>query len=532
MLVLGVCCYLAFFHRMSTVPLEVFDEGRLAVNAAEMLTSRDWLVTRYGEAPDLWNTKPPLLIWMQAALLATGLPREAAVRTPSAVAATLTVLGLLLFCHRYLRSTAAGLVAGLVLVTSRGFTGYHVGRSADYDALLTAWVCLYALAYFIYLESDDQRRQTAALTTFFVAVIGAVFTKSVAGLIGAVALLPYTLVTGQLRRVLSDWRIYAGAAAAAAVATFVLVRERAAPGYWAAVLANDVSGRYGTVIEEHVGGPAYYIFNFSEGRFVPWVFLLPLVPFAVNLPPRDRSSRLTLFLITLAAGVLLVLSTAGTKIEWYDAQLYPPMALMLGLGFARAMQGAPTLRGDSLAARIAGLMRPGLAGAAVAVLFALPLANNLLYFHRYRSWRKPMVSPQRDYGQFFDHLQVGRRWRDLQVVDRGLPNTAGLIEYNATLQFHRVLENAEGASIRVVSLDSLDSLDQSRPVVTCDSVLTRRLAAERRIRWVERWQHCAAGMAPAEIRPFRDSLGAALASGGAADDQSQGAPLAPRVASP
>jgi len=60
---LGVLILLFTWH-VATPVLQLWDEARLAVNATEMLQSGDWLVTRYDGSSDLWNTKPPLLIWL------------------------------------------------------------------------------------------------------------------------------------------------------------------------------------------------------------------------------------------------------------------------------------------------------------------------------------------------------------------------------------------------------------------------------------------------------------------------------------
>src|SRR5258708_6290848 len=90
--VIGLLCllasaYLMLFHHLGTRPLHVWDEARSAQNALEMGQSGDLLVTRFAGRPDHWNTKPPLQIWLQAALLKTRLQPEAAVRLPSALAA-------------------------------------------------------------------------------------------------------------------------------------------------------------------------------------------------------------------------------------------------------------------------------------------------------------------------------------------------------------------------------------------------------------------------------------------------------------
>ena len=136
-----VGCYLALFHHLGARPLNVWDEARDGQNALEMIQSGDLLVTRSADRPDRWNTKPPLLVWMQAALLTTNLRPEIALGLPSAVAATLAMLVLVWYGrNRVADGTAIGFIAAFVLLSSIGFLGHHVGRTSDYDALLTLFV--------------------------------------------------------------------------------------------------------------------------------------------------------------------------------------------------------------------------------------------------------------------------------------------------------------------------------------------------------------------------------------------------------
>jgi len=46
-------------------PVYLSDESRQAFNSFEMFLNGNWLVTTFENKPDLWNTKPPLLIWLQ-----------------------------------------------------------------------------------------------------------------------------------------------------------------------------------------------------------------------------------------------------------------------------------------------------------------------------------------------------------------------------------------------------------------------------------------------------------------------------------
>jgi 4-amino-4-deoxy-L-arabinose transferase-like glycosyltransferase len=60
-----------------------------------------------------------------------------ALRIPSALAATLTVGAMYLFAARILQSKLIGFLSGLIILSAFGFSDIHIGRSGDYDALLT-----------------------------------------------------------------------------------------------------------------------------------------------------------------------------------------------------------------------------------------------------------------------------------------------------------------------------------------------------------------------------------------------------------
>src|SRR3954469_2587339 len=88
---------------LGSYPLQLWDESRVAVNALEMFLSGPTLVTTYGFAPDLWNTKPPLLVWLMTGSMTLFGPSEWAVRVPSAVAAAATLAVTMWFAWRLTR---------------------------------------------------------------------------------------------------------------------------------------------------------------------------------------------------------------------------------------------------------------------------------------------------------------------------------------------------------------------------------------------------------------------------------------------
>ena len=140
------------------VPMQTWDEARLANNALEIAHGGHWLIPTYGGVPDHWNTKPPLLIWAIAGLLRLGLPPLVALRLPSILATMATTALVWGVCRFALRDRWAAATAGFLLVTSTLYTGVHVGRTGDYDALESFFIAAYVLAFWRVFYGDGPVR--------------------------------------------------------------------------------------------------------------------------------------------------------------------------------------------------------------------------------------------------------------------------------------------------------------------------------------------------------------------------------------
>jgi len=167
------------FIHLDTLPLRLWDEARLAISAWEMLHNGDLLVTHFYGQPDMWSTKPPLLIWLQAAFFAIMGPGELASRLPSAIAAFFTGWFLLRTTAKQLNAPWLGLMACLIFYTSDGYMNMHVARSGDYDSLLILLMTTSAWALFRW--SEDGKSHDVLL--FFVLLTLGVLTKSVQALL-------------------------------------------------------------------------------------------------------------------------------------------------------------------------------------------------------------------------------------------------------------------------------------------------------------------------------------------------------------
>lgn len=352
---------LPLLRGLELLPVQRWDEARFALGAFEMSQRRDPIVATIRGEPDTANLKPPLQYWVLMASTAVIGPGTMALRLPSAAAAIATALLLLAVSAGHLRRPLLGAVAALVLVTSPGYAGHHIARTGDADALLVLWLTAGILALYLWLEAgarSDDRRLWLAAAAFALALL----TKGVAALLPLPGVALGAVLLGRGRQAVRCRRLWLAAAAAVApLLVWYPLREAAAPGYLANVLASEI-GRMTVTVEEHLHPAGFYLRGLAWGRFLPWLYLLPL-PLLVPLEARVR--RLALFAAAVAAGHLAVISASSTKLTWYDAPFYPMAALVVAAG----VDGLAT----AVAARAERWSRPGLTRLAVAVaVVALP----------------------------------------------------------------------------------------------------------------------------------------------------------------
>lgn len=334
------------------VPANIWDEARLGMNAIEMMHPKHWLMTTYLGEPDLWNTKPPLLIWLQAASLSLFGINEWALRFPSALAAT-GILALLVFWTKRLGQWRAGVFAAIVLISSPGFIHTHVVRSGDYDTLLTGLLTLQLLFFYQAINAEKTSFRNLYWVAFGLALAAAIMTKSIAGCFFLPGMGIFWLWKAKPVIHLKTPGFWIAALLGIGIPmAYYWAREQVAPGYWVAVWENDLGGRYQI---EYSGKtpPWYYLENWIKGSFLPWCILLPV---AVGIQWKTTALNHLGKLLALVVILLLgIISGASSRYAWYDAPLYVPMALLIGLSFEQLRIKCQQLRGWGIWLLVLGL---------------------------------------------------------------------------------------------------------------------------------------------------------------------------------
>lgn len=318
-------CFPVFSH-MESLPIKLFDESRLAINAYEMSKTGNLMVPTYEYQPDLWNTKPPLMIWLQVLgikLFGTG---ELPIRLPSAIAALLTCLFILFFSIRYLKDFWFGAISVIVLISSVGYIQVHAVRTGDYDSLLTLFTTLYSLLFFLYLESG----QVKFLYYTFFAIVFAVLSKGIAGMIYLPVLLFLSIIKHKTGLILKSKHFYLGLSIFIfIIGGYYICREILNPGYLNAVWKNEIGGRYITAIEGHKQSFWFYYRMLVDHHFGYWFILIPCGIIVGYFHKVDKIRKLALYSTVLVLFYFLVISLGQTKLEWYNVPQYPFLSILV-----------------------------------------------------------------------------------------------------------------------------------------------------------------------------------------------------------
>ncbi|MBR1769760.1 MAG: glycosyltransferase family 39 protein [Bacteroidales bacterium] len=304
-------------------PLFIWDESRVAENSLEMMQNGNLIVTTFNNETEHWNTKPPLLNWLQVLSMKIFGISELAVRIPSLIAAILMGITLILFFKR-LKLTSVGFLSAIFSLCSFGLVYYHCFRSADYDAMLTFLTLAYTLSFFIYTETEENRY----CLLFFLFLCLAFLTKDIQSLIPLPMLIVYVTVRKKLNLIFKNKYFLIGVLLFIIItAGYYLLRENADKGFIAAAFSNNTSGRFTSALENNGGSFFYYFRRVLFSDFVPFSWLVP-VSFLINIRSKDSLKKRTFFYFSsVSVFYILIISLSQTKTRWYSAPAIPMLSI-------------------------------------------------------------------------------------------------------------------------------------------------------------------------------------------------------------
>ncbi len=344
-----------------------------AVVAREMLQRHDYVILYMNGIRYLM--KAPFHYWLVAASYALFGVSEFSTRLPVALA----MIGLVLMVYEFARrffGERAGLYSGLAVGTSVGmfiFTRIMIPE-AIYALQFTA-------IYYLFLRAwTGSLRPRVGYWGAAVVMALAVLTR---GLVGIVFPLGGMIGFIIFSRGWNRWRemhLFSSATIFLIIAApWHILAELRAPGFfWSYFINEHVNRALGTRFPpdyDAVPLPLWWALHLAW--FFPWIVFLP---FALKQLPSPRTwwrglsvdAQARLLLFTWAAAILGFFSVfGGSRMEYYSFGAWPAIAILLGLGLARAEETR-----DRWLGKIQGAM------AALGVLVAA-----ILGYFVWDSWR-------------------------------------------------------------------------------------------------------------------------------------------------
>ena len=347
--------------RLGDLPLLGPDEPRYARVAVEMHRAGEWVRPTLRGEP--WLEKPVLYYWLTGAAFAVLGETETAARLPS-VAAAVILVGTTVLLGVRLYGRAAGLHAGFILGTSPLFFVY--GRAASMDMLLAA--CMTAGTGLLGLRLVGVAGPMA--------VVGAYASIALATLAkGPIGFALPALVVGGYLAATRQWRPIGRLVSPAGILLFLLLAAPwhlliwldQGPAFLRVFILDHNLARLTSTIHRHPGPFYYYLPVLLAGLF-PWSGLIaPAVAVA-----RPRRSPPDAFVLSWLLLPLALFSAAGSKLPGYVLPCLPPLALLLGQGADRMVQGEPQAVRWSRVVGWIGVVFGGLLAAAPLALASLP----------------------------------------------------------------------------------------------------------------------------------------------------------------
>lgn len=320
-------------YRIGFEQIKIWDEASGARNAVEMLTSNSYVVVLYNGKPDYVDTKPPLAVWLKVISYKLFGINEFSVRLTTILASWLSMLLLVFFALRYLKSPAIAWILLFLVATTQGYMTGHVARHGDPDALLAFFVAGYIIIYFIILEKGaDSKTWYFILLGLF--IVGAVYTKSIAGLVPLLGLAIYTLAFRKGWLILKDVRMYITAfVCMIVIVSYYIIRSKLDPGYLKAVMSMEL-GLFTSYPSAPKHPEATYYFNYLlKIGFRPHFFYIPLLLVPLIFSKNSTHKRLIIYSFIGALSFLVIHSSAVTKNQWYISPIYPFLWLLLAVTF-------------------------------------------------------------------------------------------------------------------------------------------------------------------------------------------------------
>lgn len=318
LLLLVLVCLAIFCVNLDAIYVNIM-EARNFVTAREMITLKHWFFTTLNNEPRY--EKPPLPTWMTAiSMLIFGMKSLFALRLPSAIMGTLTVVFIYKIALKLTAHRKFAFISGLIASTS--FYILLSGRDGQWDIHTHAWITMAIYAFIKLVSEDEERYLNAGLAGLF---IGCSFLSK--GPVSIYALfLPFLIAYGVVYKYIKFKRFWKPLILMLVVAVVVSAS-------WSLYVYFFDTHAVSRITEKETGRwldynvrPFYYYWSFviQSGLWTIPAFVSLLYPYLKNRVFNKQGYKFTLWW-TLASVVLL--SIIPEKKSRYLLPVLIPLAI-------------------------------------------------------------------------------------------------------------------------------------------------------------------------------------------------------------
>ena len=322
-------------------PLSVYfplidpDEGLHGSIAQEMVERGDWLTPHFLGEPFL--DKPIFYFWCQALSLRLFGMNEAAVRLPGLMFGLLGAITTGLVGRRMFGRTT-GWVAGIFYGTMILPTA--LAQAASHNVALIPFI---NLALLFLWESDRAGSESAAGCAAATGVLLGltVLTKGLIGVALVVTAYACYLLVARRWSAGACLRLLAAVIIAALTALpWFIAAERENPGFlYYFFIQRHILG-FATATQLHGEAPWWYYLPILLGGGLPWIGYLPVtISDALGHKNQEPSNGAMTLLFCWLIGCTLLLSVAHSKLATYIWPVFPAVAVLAAVGWARLLDG-------------------------------------------------------------------------------------------------------------------------------------------------------------------------------------------------
>lgn len=322
-IVLSIISAVLIFANLGNSSLIPWDEAIYAKIAKNMYLTGD-LLNMYWKPGLIWYEKPPLYMWMTAALMHIFGAASLAPRIPSAIFGFSTILLVYFFTKKHFGKLAA-FIAGFSLLTTTQYLYYT--RAGMLDVTVGFFISAALISYYTSFDINSKAKSRICWILSGLLIGLGTMVKGVIGLLPFPIILISELV--YLKRIrLWEWLSMGLAFLLVMVPWHLYMYERYGMAFIQNYLGYHVLDRALTAIEDK-GRPFYwYLIVLKVSMRLWFISLIPAVLLSIYKALKGDKvfGKLTIW----AVFILVFFSAAKSKLVWYIIPLYPVLAIING----------------------------------------------------------------------------------------------------------------------------------------------------------------------------------------------------------